>query len=83
MTEKIKILMIKKGITQKELADKLEVAQPTLSKKFKLDDWRESDLIHKYADASLKVVLLLTMKEYRIALWKIKIATKLFLYLTI
>lgn len=46
MTEKIKILMIKKGITQKELADKLEVAQPTLSKKFKLDDWRESDLIH-------------------------------------
>ena len=46
MTEKIKILIIKKGITQKELADKLEVAQPTLSKKFKLDDWRESDLIH-------------------------------------
>ena len=34
MTEKIKILMIKKGITQKELADKLEVAQPTLSKRF-------------------------------------------------
>lgn len=43
-TEKIKILMIKKGITQAELADKLNVAQPTLSKKFKLDDWRESDL---------------------------------------
>ena len=44
MTEKIKILMIKKDITQKELADKLEISQPTLSKKFKLDDWRESDL---------------------------------------
>lgn len=43
MTEKIKILMIKKDITQKELADKLEISQPTLSKKFKLDDWRESD----------------------------------------
>lgn len=36
--------MIKRGITQAELADKLNVAQPTLSKKFKLDDWRESDL---------------------------------------
>ena len=44
MTEKIKILMVKKDITQKELADKLEISQPTLSKKFKLDDWRESDL---------------------------------------
>lgn len=44
MTEKIKILMIKKDITQKELAEKLEISQPTLSKKFKLDDWRESDL---------------------------------------
>ena len=44
MTEKIKILMIKKDITQKELSDLLAVSQPTLSKKFKLDDWRESDL---------------------------------------
>lgn len=44
MTEKIKILMIKKGVTQKELANLLEMSQPNLSKKFKLDDWRESDL---------------------------------------
>ena len=44
MTEKIKILMIKKEITQADLANRLEVSQPTLSKKFKLDDWRESDL---------------------------------------
>ena len=36
--------MIDKGITQAELAEKLEVTQPTLSKKFKLDNWRESDL---------------------------------------
>lgn len=36
--------MIKKEITQKELSDLLAVSQPTLSKKFKLDDWRESDL---------------------------------------
>lgn len=44
MTEKIKILMIKRDITQKELAEKLGISQPTLSKKFKLDDWRETDL---------------------------------------
>jgi DNA-binding Xre family transcriptional regulator len=49
MTEKIKIVMIKKKITQTELANRLEVSQPTLSKKFKLDDWRESDL-RKIAD---------------------------------
>ena len=43
-TEKIKILLIKCGSNQKELAEKLGISQPTLSKKFKLDDWRESDL---------------------------------------
>ena len=36
--------MIKKEITQVDLANRLDVSQPTLSKKFKLDDWRESDL---------------------------------------
>lgn len=44
MTEKIKILMIKCNTNQKELATKLGISQPTLSSKFKLDDWRESDL---------------------------------------
>lgn len=44
MTDKIKILMIKRGMTQKELAEKLNCSQANLSKKFKLDDWRESDL---------------------------------------
>lgn len=44
MTEKIKILLIKKGMTQKDLADRLGITQPALSKKYKLDDWRESDL---------------------------------------
>lgn len=43
-TEKIKILMIKCGTNQKELAAKLGISQPALSKKFKLNDWRESDL---------------------------------------
>ena len=44
MTEKIKMLLIKRDLTQKELADKLGISQPALSKKYKLDDWRESDL---------------------------------------
>lgn len=44
MTKKIKILMIKCNTNQKELASKLGISQPTLSSKFKLDDWRESDL---------------------------------------
>ena len=43
-TEKIKMVMAARGITQKQLASKLGITQPTLSGKFKLDDWRESDL---------------------------------------
>lgn len=45
MSKKIKILMLKKDITQKQLAEKLGISQPTLSKKFTLDNWRESDLV--------------------------------------
>lgn len=36
--------MIKCGTNQKELAAKLGISQPALSKKFKINDWRESDL---------------------------------------
>lgn len=36
--------MIRCGINQKELAAKLGISQPALSKKFKQNDWRESDL---------------------------------------
>lgn len=43
-TEKIKILMIKCGTNQKTLAAKLGISQPALSKKFKQNNWRESDL---------------------------------------
>lgn len=54
MTEKIKILLIKRDMTQRELADKLGTSQANLSKKYKLDDWRESDLeeIAKILNAS-------------------------------
>ena len=57
-TEKIKILLIKCGTNQKELATKLGVSQPVLSKKFKLNNWRESDLeeIAKICGAEFDVV---------------------------
>lgn len=57
-TEKIKILMIKCGTNQKELAVKLGVSQPVLSKKFKMNNWRESDLeeIAKVCGAEFETV---------------------------
>ena len=43
-TDKIRMIMVARNITQKDLAAKLGITQPTLSGKFKLNDWRESDL---------------------------------------
>lgn len=43
-TDKIRMIMAARHITQSDLASKLGITQPTLSGKFKLDDWRESDL---------------------------------------
>lgn len=44
ISEKLEIVLKRQGITKKELADKLKTSQPNLSKKFKYDDWRESDV---------------------------------------
>lgn len=44
LSKKIKMLMVERDITQAELAKKLNTPQSNLSKKMKLDDWRESDL---------------------------------------
>lgn len=49
-SEKLEIALKREGFTKKELAEKLGVAQPTISKKFKYNDWRESD-IKKICDA--------------------------------
>lgn len=65
MTNKIKALCAIKGIGQKELAELLDVSQPVLSKKYKLDNWRESDLqeIAKVLNVEYKGIFVLNNGE--------------------
>lgn len=44
MGEKIRIALIKKGMTLTQLAEKLEVSQPNLSKKLKRNNFSEEEL---------------------------------------
>lgn len=44
ISEKLEIVLKRLDINKKELADKLGTSQPNLSKKFKYNDWRESDV---------------------------------------
>lgn len=43
-SEKLEIALKRQGITKKELAERLNTSQANISKKFKFDNWRESDL---------------------------------------
>lgn len=43
-TDKLRIILSKLEINQKELANKLGTTQQNISKKFKYNDWRESDV---------------------------------------
>lgn len=54
MTEKIKILLIKKGMTASQLAEKLETSQPNLSKKMKRDNFSEKELLQIAEVAGVK-----------------------------
>lgn len=56
MSAKIKSLCALRGITQAELAEELNISQPVLSRKMKLDNWREDDLqkIAKILDMEYK-----------------------------
>lgn len=58
-SEKLEIALKRKNMTKKELAEKLGTSQANISKKFKFDDWRESDLkeICKIIDIELEIVL--------------------------
>ena len=44
MSEKIRIALIKRGMTLTQLAEKLEVSQPNLSKKLKRNNFNEEEL---------------------------------------
>lgn len=44
MTKEILDMLKKQGLTQKQLAQRLNISEPTLSKKMTLDNWREKDL---------------------------------------
>ena len=44
ISEKLEIVLKRLDISKKELADKLGTSQPNISKKFKYNDWRESDV---------------------------------------
>ena len=44
MTQEILAMLKKQGISQKELAKRLDIAESTLSKKMKFDNCREKDL---------------------------------------
>lgn len=46
MTQEILIMLKEQGISQKELAKRLNIAESTLCKKMKFDNWRENDLRH-------------------------------------
>ena len=50
MTEKIKILLVKKQVTGAQLAEKLGTSPTNLYSKFKRDNFSEKDL-HKIAEA--------------------------------
>lgn len=64
-TEKLEIVMKRLNINQKELAEKLGTSQQNLSKKFKYDDWRESELrkICKTLGIELEIILKLDNGE--------------------
>ena len=62
-SEKLDIAIKRQGYTQKEVAEKLGTSQPNLSKKFKFNDWRESD-IHKICDViGIKAELILQFEN--------------------
>ena len=44
ISEKLEIVLKRLDISKKELADRLGTSQPNISKKFKYNDWRESDV---------------------------------------
>ena len=56
-TNEIKLAMIKKKITQGELAKRLETSPQSLSNKMKSDNWRLDDLNNIAAALDVKLIV--------------------------
>lgn len=63
ISEKLEIVLKREGITKKELAKKLGVSQPNISKKFKYNDWRESDVIEICNVIGIKCETIFKLKD--------------------
>lgn len=63
ISEKLEIVLKREGITKKELAEKLGVSQPNISKKFKYNDWRESDVIEICNIIGIKCETIFKLKD--------------------
>ncbi len=63
ISEKLEIVLKREGITKKELAEKLGVSQPNISKKFKYNDWRESDVIEICNVIGIKCETIFKLKD--------------------
>ena len=63
ISEKLKIVMLRLGLTQSELADKLGVTQQTISKKFKYNNWRESDVKEICSVLNIECDMIFTLND--------------------
>ncbi|HFL3696524.1 TPA: helix-turn-helix domain-containing protein [Clostridioides difficile] len=62
-TKKIKHILIKKNITQRKLAEKLNITPQMLSNKFKKDNFSEKELLEIAEKLSCKFECVFTLKD--------------------
>lgn len=62
-SEKLEIVLKRLDMTKKELAEKWGISQPSISQKFKENNWKESDLKKFCEITSYKYEVILTDKD--------------------
>lgn len=63
ISEKLEIVLKRAGVTKKELADRLGMSQPNITKKFKYNDWRESDVVKVCEVIGVECEMIFTMDD--------------------
>ncbi len=63
ISEKIRILLIKRKMTMSELADKIETTPQNLSNKLSRDNFNEKEILAIGVALGCKVDIIFTMKE--------------------